>query len=40
MENNFIRMATLAGHVVAFTIGPIVKHIIDYVQLYFTHIVL
>ena len=25
------------GHAVAYTIGPIFKHIIDYVQLYFTN---
>ena len=29
MENNFIQMATSAGHAVAYTIGPILKHIID-----------
>ena len=29
MENNFIQMAAFAGHVVAYTIGPIFKHIID-----------
>ena len=43
MENNFIQMADSAGHAVAYTIGPIFKHIIDYVQLYcnndFTNIV-
>ena len=33
MENNFIHMA---GHAVAYTIGPILRHIIDCVQLYFT----
>ena len=37
MENNFIQMAASAGHAVAYTIGPIFKHIIDYVQLYFTN---
>ena len=37
MENNFIRMAVSAGHAVAFTICPIFKYIIDYVQLYFTN---
>ena len=31
MENNFNQM----GHAVAHTIGPIFKHIIDCVQLYF-----
>ena len=36
MENNFIQMAASAGHTVAYTIGPIFKHI-DYVQLYFTN---
>ena len=36
MENNFIQMATSAGHAVAYTIGSIFKHIIDCVQLYFT----
>ena len=35
MENNFIQMAASAGHVVAYKIGPIFKHIIDFVQLYF-----
>ena len=29
MENNFIQMAALAGHAVAYKIGPIFKHIID-----------
>ena len=28
-ENNFIQMAASAGHVVAYTIGPIFKNIID-----------
>lgn len=37
MENNIIQMATSAGHAVAYTIGPIFKHIIDCVQLYFTN---
>ena len=37
MENNFIQMATSAGHAVALTINPIFKHIIDYVLLYFTN---
>ena len=36
-ENNFIQMAALAGHAVAYTIGPILKHIIDCVELYFTN---
>ena len=37
MENNFIQMAASAGHAVAYTIGPIFKHIIDCVQLYLTN---
>ena len=37
MENNFIQMAASAGHVVAYTIGSIFKHIIDCLQLYFTN---
>ena len=37
MEKNFIQMAALAGHVAAYTIGKIFKHIIDFVQLYFTN---
>ena len=39
MENNFIQMAALAGHAVAYTIGPIFKHIIDSVQLYFSNVI-
>ena len=35
MENNFLPLAASAGHAVAFMIGPIFKHIIDCVQLYF-----
>ena len=35
MENNFIQMVASAGHAVAYTIDPIFKHIIDFVQLYF-----
>ena len=35
MENNLIQMAVSAGHTVAYTIGPIFKHIIDCVQLHF-----
>ena len=35
MENNLIQLAALAGHAVAYTIGPIFKHIINCVQLYF-----
>ena len=38
MENNFIQMAASAGHVViANTIGPISKQIVDCVELYFTN---
>ena len=37
MENNFIEMAASAGHLVVYTIGPIFKHIIDWVQLYFSN---
>ena len=37
MENNFVQMAASFGHAVAYTIGPIFKHIIDCVQLYFTN---
>ena len=37
MENNFIQMAASAGHVVSCTSGPIFKHIINRVQLYFTN---
>ena len=33
MENNIIQMAASAGHAVAYTIGSILRHIIDYVQL-------
>ena len=36
MENNFIQIAASAVHdAVAYRIGPIFKHIIDCVQLYF-----
>ena len=35
MENNFIQMAASASHAVEYTIGPIFKHIVDFVQLYF-----
>ena len=34
MKNNLVQMAASAGHAVAYTIGPIFKHI-DCVQLYF-----
>ena len=37
MENNFIEFAASAGHAIAYTIDPIFKHIIDYVQLCFTY---
>ena len=37
MVNNFIQMAASAGHAVAYVIGPIFKHIIDCIQLYFTN---
>ena len=37
MENDFIQMAISAGHVVAYTIVAIFKHIIVCVQLYFTN---
>ena len=37
MENNFIQMAASACHEVVYTVGPIFKHIIDCVQLYFTN---
>ena len=37
MENNFIQMAASVGLAIAYTIGPIFKHIIDCVQLYFTN---
>ena len=37
MEYNFIQMAASAGLAVAYTIGSIFKHIIDYMQLYFTN---
>ena len=37
MGNNFIQMAASASHAVAYTIGPILNHIIDCAQLYFTN---
>ena len=37
MENNFISMAASTGQTEAYMIGPILKHFIDYVQLYFTN---
>ena len=37
MENNFIQMVAAAAHAVVYTIGPILKHFIDCVQLYFTN---
>ena len=36
-ENNFIQMIASAVHTVSNTIGPIFKHIMDCVQLYFTN---
>ena len=38
MENNFIQMATSAGHAVAYMIGPIFKLIIAAVYQQVTHI--
>ena len=29
MENNFIQMAASAGNAVAYTVGPIFKHIVE-----------
>ena len=37
MENNFIQMGASAGHAVVYMIGPIFKHIINCMQLYFTN---
>ena len=37
MENNFIEIAASADHAVAYMIGPIFKHIIECVQLYWLH---
>ena len=37
MEKNFFQMTASAGHAVTYTMGPIFKHIIDCVQLYFTN---
>ena len=37
MENIFIQMTASAGHAVTYTIGPILKHIINCVQLYSTN---
>ena len=34
-ESKFIQMAASVGHAVAYTIGPIFKHNIDCVHLYF-----
>ena len=31
MENNFIQMPASAGHLVAYMIGPIFKHIIEHI---------
>ena len=35
MEKNFIEMVALDSRAVAYTIGPLFKHIIECVQLYF-----
>ena len=35
MENNFIQMTVSAGFAVAYTVGPIFKHINDCVELNF-----
>ena len=40
MEYNFIHMAVVTGHAVAYTICLIFKHITDYVQLYCTNYLL
>ena len=37
MENNFIQMSASAGQAVAYTICPILKYIIDCLQLYFNN---
>ena len=37
MENNFIQKPASAGHAIAYTIGPIFKHINDCVLLYFSN---
>ena len=37
MENNFIQMAISDGHAVAYTTGPIFKHISDCMQLNFSN---
>ena len=37
MKNNFIQIIASAGHAVAYRIDPILKHIMDCVQLYFTN---
>ena len=37
MANNFFQIADPAGHVVVYTIDPILKHIIDWEQLYLTN---
>ena len=37
MKNSFIQIAASADHAVAYTIGLILKHNIDCVQLYFTN---
>ena len=37
MENNSFQLAASAGYAVAYTVGPISKHIIDCVQVHFTN---
>ena len=37
IENNLILMAASVGHTEAYMIGPMFKHMIDCVQLYFTY---
>ena len=37
MENNFIQIPASANHAVVYTIGPIFKHIIDCMALYFSN---
>ena len=37
MEYKFFQMIASAGHAVGYKIGPIFKHIIDFVQLYFNN---
>ena len=37
MENNFIQIVASVDHAVAYTIRPVIKYIIDCVELYFTN---